>query len=212
MQAPFVPVSYDCFRGKLMKNLLKGRQIGLFVPHLLTKYYKQIIRVGAVGGWFTAITLYTWNITDCNEFTISNTGKFWNSKLSSFTCMLHPKNLVKVYQILVNWRQLFQLFVQFYFVIKYMLHIIFELVSLYRSRASVSANFGCSPHTQSVTKAWFRASVPKYICGLGLLLFPGFALTGFTSAFPPQKTKFSVSNSIKELKGLRSFNQWTPLF
>ena len=92
-----------------------------------------------------------------------------------------------------------------------MLYITFELVSLYRSSASVSANFGCSPHTQSVTKVWFRASVPKYICGLGLLLFPGFAVTGFTSAssaFPsPQKTKFSVSNSIKELKGPRSFNQ-----
>ena len=26
VQAPFVPVSYECSRGKLMKNLLKGRK------------------------------------------------------------------------------------------------------------------------------------------------------------------------------------------
>ena len=93
-----------------------------------------------------------------------------------------------------------------------MQYIIFELVSLYRSSVSVSANLGCSPQTQSVTKVWLRASIPKYICGLRLLLLHGFALTGFTSAssaFPSlQKTKCSISNSIKELiKGPRSFNQ-----
>lgn len=65
VQAPFVPVSYECSRGKLMKNLLKGCKSD-YSYHLLTKYYKQVIRVGAVGWWFTAITLYTWYITDCN--------------------------------------------------------------------------------------------------------------------------------------------------